>query len=118
MESAKTASQQQVEHLNEQLARETEAYEHTLERQQLKHTQEKQKFNLQLEALHRERLQYLEKIELTENVLEKQQQLFETKITVLKEKVKICKADNIQVKKMLEHEHSREQQRKQEVDLC
>jgi chromosome segregation ATPase len=71
LETQNKSYQDQIEHANEQLSREIEAYEHTIERQILKNTQEKQAIIQEMELMARERLQFIERIDRTEDVLEK-----------------------------------------------
>jgi acyl-CoA reductase-like NAD-dependent aldehyde dehydrogenase len=103
--------------LDERLQRETEAFEHTLGRQHLNYTTERQKLVQQVEELMRERLQCLEKIEMTENILEKQQELFESKMQLQRQKIKLYKEETIQAKMKLESEMARNDTRQQEVTL-
>jgi predicted nucleic acid-binding Zn-ribbon protein len=69
----------------------------------LKNNQDKQSMIQEIELLGRERLQFVEKIELTENILEKQQNLFESKIQVLKEKLKIYKDEIVELKRTIDN---------------
>lgn len=71
LETQNKSYQDQIEHANDQLSREIEAYEHTIERQILKNTQEKQAIVQEMELMARERLQFIERIDRTEDVLEK-----------------------------------------------
>ncbi|KAJ3258564.1 Centrosomal protein of 83 kDa [Boothiomyces macroporosus] len=106
VEVEKKALQEQFENIQEQLHREGEAYEHTIERQKLFHSKEKQALNQQIESITREKLLLLEKLETMENVLDKQQQLFESKIIQLKDKLKIFKTESNELKKLIENQRN------------
>ncbi|KAJ3314058.1 Centrosomal protein of 83 kDa [Boothiomyces sp. JEL0838] len=106
VEVEKKALQEQFENIQEQLHREGEAYEHTIERQKLFHSKEKQTLNQQIESITREKLSLLEKLETMENVLDKQQQLFESKIIQLKDKLKIFKTESNELKKLIENQRN------------
>ncbi len=79
----------------------------------------------EIELAQRDRLQLMERIESLETVLERvinilpnqqqQQQLFESKIQLLKDRVKNYKLETAQVKTLLEAEHNRTEQRKEDV---
>ncbi len=110
--------EQQISHLNEQAQRESEAFEHTIERLHLKQTQEKQKYAQEMELLQRDKLQFVEKVEYAQDVLDKQQQVFETKINLLKEKVKICKAEAYQSRSVMEQNTLRDKEKhKRQADF-
>jgi chromosome segregation ATPase len=109
--------EQSASDASEQLSKELEAYEHTLERHLLKFQQEKQRYIQEMEYKQREVLKVVEKIKMTEDVLEKQQQMYETRIQVLKEKVKIYKQESADSKHALEAFHLKEQQRQEMVSF-
>jgi len=61
----------------------------------MKFMQEKQKLQQQIEVVDRDRILLMERIETLENVMERQQQLFESKITALKQRVKTYKNESV-----------------------
>lgn len=105
----------QIVELNQQSAKEMEAYDHTLERQNMKYNQDKQNLNQQIEVITRDRLQCVERIEMLESVMERQQTLFESKINMLKDRVKACKTETSSVKSLLEQENVKTEQRREDI---
>ena len=77
--------------------------------------QEKQRYAQDIESLQKERLQWLQKLEMTENVVEKQQQMYESKIQILREKVKVYKLETSDSRQALETLHRKEQERQEQV---
>lgn len=106
-ETSIEALENQKEHLAEQASRENEAYQHTLERQNAKSNQEKQNLIQKMELMTRDFKQLMERMELTENVLEREQNLYESKIAAVKEKMKQYKSESEQAKSLLESEKSK-----------
>ncbi|KAJ3275098.1 Centrosomal protein of 83 kDa [Terramyces sp. JEL0728] len=106
IEAEKKALQEQFDNIQDQLQREGEAYEHTIERQKLFYSKDKQALIQQIESATREKLSLLEKLETMENVLDKQQQLFESKINQLKDKLRIFKTESNDLKKLIENQRN------------
>lgn len=121
----------------EQAARETEAYNHTLERHNVKSNHEKQALLQKMELLTRDFTLLMERTEQTENILERvnegavrllltlpptrinkqEQNLYETKLTAVKERMKQYKHESEQNKVALEAERSKQDSKKEEVRL-
>ena len=84
--------------MDEQLEKEHLAHEHMIDRQRVKQEQERAELLQRLDLVQRDHLSALEKVDELDHLLEKQQQLFETKILGLKERVKNYKAESLQLK--------------------
>ena len=63
--------EKQIQMLQDQLSRETEAFEHTLERQHMKNSQENQQLTQKLDHLMQERVKFMQRLETTEQLLQK-----------------------------------------------
>lgn len=112
VENALKESSLQIDQLNEQIEKETQSYEHIIERQKVKHTHEQQSLSKAIELLKRDRHEAFQKVSELDEVLDKQRHLFETKIHSLKDRVNNYKIQSLDLRyllhngrKMLEGEH-------------
>jgi hypothetical protein len=87
-----------IDQLMNQLEKEHVAYEHTIERQKVKFSQENQTLLQKVDVLKRDKFEAMKQAEELENVLERQRSLFETKILSLKGRVKNYKTESLELK--------------------
>ncbi|KAI8911611.1 hypothetical protein EDD86DRAFT_217584 [Gorgonomyces haynaldii] len=97
-ESLLKESHDHLEQLIDQMEKEQQAYQHTIERQKTKYDQDRQVLEQKLQEMHKEHIQALEKVHELDQFIERQQHQFETRILTLKDKVKGYKQETAQLR--------------------
>lgn len=87
-----------LERLTDKFDKEQQAFEHIIERQRVKFTQQIQDLSQKLELAKRDNLDAVIKINDLDGALGQQQSMFESKIFELRERVKASKAETAQMR--------------------